>query len=263
MSIVQHVRQKSQVKGSARTLLLNLAIYANDCCGVAWPSDATLRHDINVSHQRIHEVKNALEKPTVGELVIVERSGTTNLYFVAWQGRPLGPQGEYRDDKRGQHTPGCPLHDPALRRRCAQHLAALDPGAVEDELEGGAEISDPPVNHSATTDEEVSDIPDPQGSETSEGRGQKFLTQQRLKTREKKEHEDRCARAHEAKPEETSARRFNLADPPRLGPLPAPDRWCEKTCGRDGCTRPQCPHWQQCASHACCEFCAAAAPDRS
>jgi hypothetical protein len=42
LSIVHHVREKSQSKGSARTLLLNLAIYANDCCGVAWPADATL-----------------------------------------------------------------------------------------------------------------------------------------------------------------------------------------------------------------------------
>jgi hypothetical protein len=62
MSIVHHVREKSQAKGSARTLLLNLAIYANDCCGVAWPADATLYHDVNVSRQRIHELKNALER---------------------------------------------------------------------------------------------------------------------------------------------------------------------------------------------------------
>ena len=86
--IVHHVREKSQAKGSARTLLLNLAIYAYDCCGVAWPADATLYHDVNVSRQRIHELKNTLER--TGELVIIERPGTTNLYFVAWQGRPLG-----------------------------------------------------------------------------------------------------------------------------------------------------------------------------
>jgi hypothetical protein len=30
-----------------------------------------------------------------------------------------------------------------------------------------------------------------------------------------------------------------------------------QTCARDGCSRPQCPHWQQCAYHACCEDCAA------
>ena len=31
MTIVQHVREKSQSRSSARTLLLNLSIYANDC----------------------------------------------------------------------------------------------------------------------------------------------------------------------------------------------------------------------------------------
>ena len=88
MAMVHHVREKSNAQGSARTLLLDLALYANDCCGVAWPADATLYHDVNVSRQRIHELKNALE--TTGELVIVERPGSTNLYFVAWQGQPLG-----------------------------------------------------------------------------------------------------------------------------------------------------------------------------
>ena len=110
--IVQHVRGKSQTKGRARTLLLNLAIYANDCCGVAWPADATLFHDINVSRQRIHEVKNALER--TGELVIIERPGTTNLYFVAWQGQPLG--GDYA--VTGRHMPGCPLRHPRTAALC-------------------------------------------------------------------------------------------------------------------------------------------------
>jgi hypothetical protein len=81
MAIVQHVWQKSQSQGSARTLLLTLAIHANDCCGVAWVSDTTLRHEVNISRQRIHELKNQLED--MGELVIRERPGYTNLYFVA------------------------------------------------------------------------------------------------------------------------------------------------------------------------------------
>jgi hypothetical protein len=51
MSIVTHVREKSNARNSARTLLLNLAIYANDCCGVAWPADATLRHETNVGDE--------------------------------------------------------------------------------------------------------------------------------------------------------------------------------------------------------------------
>jgi hypothetical protein len=107
MAIVHHVLAKSQTRNSARTLLLTLAIHANECCGVAWASDATLRHKANVSRQRVHELKNALEED--GELVIVERPGTTNLYFVAAHGQPLGPQGDYQMTKRGQHLSDCPL----------------------------------------------------------------------------------------------------------------------------------------------------------
>jgi hypothetical protein len=172
ISIVHHVREKSQAKGSARTLLLNLAIYANDCCGVAWPADATLYHDINVSRQRIHELKNALER--TGELVIVERPGATNLYFVAWQGQPLG--GTSRDT--GQHDPRCPLRHPHLKTPCA----SLDGDDYPTfDAEEGLEISDPPVDHAPDTYRGGSENPDPQGSEISDGGGQKTLTQ---KTRE-------------------------------------------------------------------------------
>jgi hypothetical protein len=107
MSIVHHVLGKSQTQGSARTLLLTLAIHANDCCGVAWVSDTTLRHEVNVSRQRIHELKNIVE--ATGELIIVERPGYTNLYFVAWQGHPVGGQGSYRAAPGSTHEPGCPL----------------------------------------------------------------------------------------------------------------------------------------------------------
>jgi hypothetical protein len=172
MSSVHHVREKSQSKGSARTLLLNLAIYANDCCGVAWPSDATLYHDVNVSRQRIHELKNALE--TMGELVILERPGATNLYWVAWQGQPLG--GTSRDT--GQHDPRCPLRHPHL----VASGAALegDDCSTHDRGEG-SEFSDPLEDSAPDTDGGGSDLPDPQGSGIADGGSQNVLTQ---KTRE-------------------------------------------------------------------------------
>jgi hypothetical protein len=162
ISIVHHVREKSQAKGSARTLLLNLAIYANDCCGVAWPADATLYHDVNVSRQRIHEVKNALER--TGELVILARPGDTNLYFVAWAGAPLGgTSAEHPED----HDSRCPLRDPAQWDRCAR----LWPEHYPPRAGGGSEFSNPSVQ--------------PQGSDFSDRGGQNFLTQKLLKTREK------------------------------------------------------------------------------
>jgi hypothetical protein len=166
LSIVHHVREKSQSKGSARTLLLNLAIYANDCCGVAWPSDATLYHDVNVSRQRIHELKNALE--AMGELVIVERPGTTNLYCVAWQGKPLG--GTSRDT--GHHDPCCPLRHPhrAVRSTAPQADSPPAPEARE-----GSEIPD------TLETPGVSEAPDPQGSEISDGGYQRSLTRKQGK----------------------------------------------------------------------------------
>jgi hypothetical protein len=160
MPIVQHVLQKSQTKGSARTLLLTLAIHANDCCGVAWSGDTTLRREVNVSRQRIHELKNSLEAS--GELVIEERPGHTNLYFVAAHGKPLGPQGEYLSQKLGQHQPGCPL-----RWRVSAP-------------------ADPPGDHRTSTPQGVSGISDTQVSEISDGGCQKSLTQQRGDNEKKK-----------------------------------------------------------------------------
>jgi hypothetical protein len=179
IAIVHHVWQKSQTRGSARTLILSLAIHANDCCGVAWVSDTTLRGEVNVSRQRIHELKNAVED--AGELVIVERPGTTNLYFVAVHGQPLGPQGDYQTTKRGQHMLGCPLRDPALRRRCARQLR----GELDDELGGVSEPPDPPVQIVADAREGVSEDPDPQGSESSNG-GSEFSNTENKRTRERK-----------------------------------------------------------------------------
>jgi hypothetical protein len=119
--IIHHVRGKSQSKSSARTLPLNLAIYANDCCGVAWPADASLYHDVHVSRQRIHELKRQLV--AAQELVITKRPGATNLYYIAWKGVPLGSQGDYAGNRRGQHEPECPALEtrrdagPSLRAR--------------------------------------------------------------------------------------------------------------------------------------------------
>jgi hypothetical protein len=173
MTIVHHVWQKSQTRGSARTLLLSLAIHANDCCGVAWVSDTTLRHEVNVSRQRIHELKNAVE--ATGELTIVERPGSTNLYFVSWQGHPLGAQGDDRNAPRRQHQPGCPCQgwvseDSDTRRERSSAWPTLEPskGRV---LEGSDTLPS----------RGVSEAPDPQGSDRSDRGCQTVLIQ---KTRE-------------------------------------------------------------------------------
>jgi hypothetical protein len=185
MTIVHHVREKSQAKGSARTLLLNLAIYANDCCGVAWPSDATLAHDLNLSRQRLHELTTDLEatrqpvtrqasqRQAKGELVILDRPGATNLYCVAWQGKPLGGTSAEHPEA---HDSRCPLRDPALWDRCAQRWPdRFPPVAGTGE---GSEISDPSGEAQGS---EIS----AGGSEISDGGSQSSLTQKQIKTREK------------------------------------------------------------------------------
>ena len=171
MTIVQHVRQKSQSRSSARTLLLDLAIYANECCGVAWPADAILRQNTNVSHQRIHELKNALEDD--GELAIVERPGSTNLYFVAWQGKPVGGTCREPQDRHDLH---CPLRNPDVAQRCARQWP--------DRFRAPAEREGSDMSETSTTGG-VSDVSETQWSDISEGRGQETLTQKPEKTMSK------------------------------------------------------------------------------
>jgi hypothetical protein len=214
ISIVHHVREKSQSKGSARTLLLNLAIYANDCCGVAWPADATLHHDVNVSRQRIHELKNTVE--ATGELVIVERPGTTNLYFVAWQGQPLG--GTSSDT--GRHDPHCPLRTPRLAARCA---SLRTEHCTTPEVREGSAIPDTSVMPG------VSEAPDPQDSEGSDRRCQTPLT--------RKTTENRC--------ENTSVPATVIVhrpqDPP-LSILPKAEQASPFWCQACGFAIPTCAH---------------------
>jgi hypothetical protein len=107
--------------------------------------------------------------------VIVERPGATNLYWVAWQGQPLG--GTSRDT--GQHDPRCPVRHP--------HLAASGASLEGDDYPtpdggGGSECSDPLEDYIPDAGGGVSDPPDPQGSDISDGGGQIALTQKQEKT---------------------------------------------------------------------------------
>jgi hypothetical protein len=217
MTSVHHVLQKSQSQGSARTLVLTVAIHANDCCGVAWPSDTTLRHEVNVSRQRIHEVKNKVE--AAGELLIIERPGTTNLYFIADKGKPVGLTLEMLLDPEQKHEAYCPLRNPAEALRVARLLfetpapqpgepAASPPDAssISPELmqkfgirhntdnwppkRQPKEAADntPPVDNTPAETKGVSDPPDPQVSDIPDTPRQESLTQKTIENkREKKE----------------------------------------------------------------------------
>ena len=94
---------------------------ASNCCGIAWVSDTTLHHEVNLSRQHVHELKTILED--AGDCVIVARSGYTSLYFVPWQGLPVAHQDTNRAGPGSTHEPGCSLRKgeavPADRGLCA------------------------------------------------------------------------------------------------------------------------------------------------
>jgi hypothetical protein len=109
MPIVDHVCDKSQTQSSARTLLVILALHANDCCGLAWPAIETLRRKVNVSERQLHYDVKILRK--VGAIQVVPGAGPhgTNLYRVVAPGiEPGAPD--------IAHVKGC---------RWREYLAAL------------------------------------------------------------------------------------------------------------------------------------------
>jgi hypothetical protein len=123
MPIVAHIRAKSQSKGSARVILLNLAVYANDCCGLAWPSILHEAHDVNLNRRNLHYQHNALV--AAGELLIHTGQGPrgTNLYQLAHQGVPLGALSR---DPNVPHERGCPW---ALGGGAPGGIEGVPPGA--------------------------------------------------------------------------------------------------------------------------------------
>jgi hypothetical protein len=219
MDKIYHVLEKSQSKGSRRVLLLTVALHANDCCGVAWPSDETLQREANVSRQRIHELKQ--QTKGTGELGIIDRPGYTNLYFIADGGKPVGLTPQMLLDAERTHERGCPLRDHVQALRVAKRLfetPSPQPGEPADPLLDTASISPvlmeefgirhtmenwpptrsgaaaPPVDNASDIregvsdppDPHVSDVPDPQGSEIPDLPCQKFLTQKRSENEMKK-----------------------------------------------------------------------------
>jgi hypothetical protein len=125
MSIVDHVCDKSQTQSSARTLLLILAIHANDCCGLAWPAIETLRRKVNVSERQLHYDVKTLRR--MGAIQVISGAGPygTNLYRVYAPGiEPGAPD--------VAHVNGCRWRD---------YLAAM---ATQEGVQSAAPGGDPP-----------------------------------------------------------------------------------------------------------------------
>jgi hypothetical protein len=80
--ILQHVFHKSQTHGNAKVLLLALADYANDCCGLAWPAIETLSSKVGINERNLHKLLRQVSSGPQAELEIRPREGPgfTNLY---------------------------------------------------------------------------------------------------------------------------------------------------------------------------------------
>lgn len=79
MRLIEAVRQHSRAKGTARMVLLFLAHYANDE-GIAWPSQATLAQDANITDRSVRDALALLV--ALGEIIRVVRGRRAT---VTWQ----------------------------------------------------------------------------------------------------------------------------------------------------------------------------------
>jgi hypothetical protein len=81
-AVLQHVFDKTQHHGNAKVLLLALAHYANDCCGLAFPSVETLARKVGVNERNTHKLLKQVSAGLNPELEILRGQGPrgTNLY---------------------------------------------------------------------------------------------------------------------------------------------------------------------------------------
>ena len=105
--ILQHVFYKTQHHGNAKVLLLALADYANDCCGLAWPAVETLATKVGVNLRNTHKL---LKQVSIGphaeiEILLRQGPGYTNLY--RFRGVSLATGCRQRQGV-STHDKGCP-----------------------------------------------------------------------------------------------------------------------------------------------------------
>lgn len=106
-TLIQHVFYKTQHHGNAKVLLLALADYANDCCGLAWPAVETLAVKVGVNLRNTHKLLKQVSEGDTSELEILVRQGPhqVNLYRfrrVSLETWCRGGQGV------SKHQRGCP-----------------------------------------------------------------------------------------------------------------------------------------------------------
>ena len=70
----------SQAEGSARLVLLTIAVHINPASNTAWPSLATIARETKLSTRQVIRIVKKLEAS--GELLVLRRVGCVNVYRV-------------------------------------------------------------------------------------------------------------------------------------------------------------------------------------
>jgi hypothetical protein len=103
----QHVFYKSQHHGNAKVLLLALADYANDCCGLAWPAVDTLMAKVGVNLRNTHKLLKHVSSGAMAELEVLVRAGPHKVTLYRFRGVSL--ETGCRDGQGVlKHQKGCP-----------------------------------------------------------------------------------------------------------------------------------------------------------
>ena len=106
-AIVRHVFDKTQHHGNAKVLLLALAYYANTCCGLAFPSVATLARRVGVNERNTHKLLKKVSTGLNPELEILVGQGPRGTNLYRFRGVSLATPCSERQGVAAQHQ-GCP-----------------------------------------------------------------------------------------------------------------------------------------------------------
>jgi hypothetical protein len=88
-------------------LLCDLADYANDCCGLAWPKVETLAAKVGVNLRNTHKLLKQVSTGPTGELEILLRAGPNKTNLYRFRGVSLETGCRHRHSVV-QHQRGCP-----------------------------------------------------------------------------------------------------------------------------------------------------------
>ena len=104
---LQQVFHKSSFHGNAKVLLLALADYANDCCGLAWPAVETLSAKVGVNLRNTHKLLKQVSTGPQAEIEILPRQGPNHVNLYRFKGVSL-ETGCLQRQGVAAHQKGCP-----------------------------------------------------------------------------------------------------------------------------------------------------------